>query len=68
MLYELEVDVAWERPPAPANIRTHYVTVDVGEKRLGMTAEDNEARNMGAAMGAARGPMVTAVRIVSVEL
>jgi hypothetical protein len=68
MLYELEVDVARVRPPTPANIRTHYVTVDVEEKRLGMTAEDNEARTLGALMCYRRGPMVTAVRIVSVEL
>lgn len=68
LVYELEVDVARERPPTARNTRTHHVTVAVDD-RPNLTAADNEARNLAAWMcWHVRGPMVTAVRIVSVEL
>lgn len=68
LIYHLEVDVSRERPPTPRNIRTHYVTVSVDD-RPNLTSADNEARNLAAWMvWHVRGPMVTAVRIVEVEL
>lgn len=68
LIYHLEVDVARERPPTPRNVKTHYVTVAVPD-RPNLTSADNEARNLAAWMcWYIRGPMVTAVRIMEVEL
>ena len=67
LVYELEVDVATRRPPTPANTRTHHVTIAVIDQGS-WTRADNEARTLGALMCHRRGPMVTAVRIASVEL
>lgn len=67
LIFDLEVDVARQRPPTPANTRTHHVRVAVAD-RPGWTRVENEARNLAAWMCWHRlGPMVTAVRIVSVE-
>lgn len=68
LIYDLEVDVARQRPPTAANTKTHYVRLAI-EDRESLTCADNEARNFAAWMCWHRhGPMVTAVRIISVEL
>ncbi len=66
VLFDLEVDVAARRPPTPGNVRTHHVQMAVPD-RPGFSRAENEARTLAALMGAVRGPMVTAVRIVSAE-
>lgn len=68
LVYDLEVDVVRDRDDRPWRERTHYVTVAV-EDRANLTTADQEARNLAAWMcWHVRGNMVTAVRIVAVEL
>ena len=68
LTYDLEVDVVRDRDARPWLARTHYVTVAVDD-RPSLTSADNEARNLAAWMcWHVRGEMVTAVRIMSVEL
>lgn len=68
LVYVLEVDVVPDRSSRPWRERTHYVTVAVAD-RDSLTRADNEARRLAAWMcWHVRGEMVTAVRIVSVEL
>jgi hypothetical protein len=67
LVYDLEVDVARRRPPTPANTVTHHVRIAVDD-RASLSSADNEARTLGALLCYRRGPMVTAVRIVSVEM
>jgi hypothetical protein len=68
IVYELEVDVVRHRDQRPWVARTHYVTVAVDDQPS-LTRADNEARNLAAWMcWHVRGEMVTAARIVSVEL
>lgn len=64
--FDIEVDVAIRRPPTPSNTRTHHVRVAVEE--ASPSRMENEARTLAYAMGMTRGPMVTAVRIISAEL
>ena len=66
VLFDLEVDVAVQRPPTPANTRTHHVQVAVPDSP-GFTRAENQARTLAALMCYRRGPMVTAVRIVTAE-
>ena len=57
-----------DRDVRPWRERTHYVTVAVDD-RASLTSADIEARNLAAWMcWHVRGSMVTAVRIVAVEL
>lgn len=68
LVYELEVDVVRDRGRRPWVERTHYVTVAVAD-RESLTSADIEARTLAAWMcWHVRGEMVTAVRIVAVEL
>lgn len=68
LVYDLEVDVVRDRDARPWRERTHHVTVAVDD-RENLTCADNEARNLAAWMcWHVRGSMVTAVRVVSVEL
>lgn len=67
LIFDLEVDVVPDRDSRPWRERTHFVQVAV-EDRPSLTVAENEARNLAAAMGFARGGMVTAVRIVAAEL
>lgn len=68
LVYELEVDVVRDRSSRPWRERTHYVQVGV-EDQPSLTRADTEARNLAAWMcWHVRGEMVTAVRIVGVEL
>lgn len=67
LIFDMEVDVAHQRPPVPANIRTHFVTLAVAD-RSSLTSAENEARMLAAQMCSGRGPMVTAVRIIGCEL
>lgn len=68
MLFEMEVDVVRDRDVRPWRARTHHVSVEV-EDQGSWTREENEARNLAAWMcWHVRGNMVTAVRIVSVEI
>lgn len=67
LIFDLEVDVAHRRPPTPANTRTHFVQIAVAD-RPSLARAENEARNLAAAMGFARGDMVTAVRITGAVL
>jgi hypothetical protein len=67
LIYDMEVDVARQRPPIPANIRTHFVRLAVAD-RPSLTSAENEARLVAAQMGHRHGPIVTAVRIVSCVL
>jgi hypothetical protein len=68
VLFELEVDVVRKRKLRPWRERTHFVQVEVPEGPNWTTME-NEARNLAAWMcWHVRGEMVTAVRIVGVEI
>lgn len=68
LIYDLEVDVVRDRSSRPWRERTHHVRLAV-EDRASLTSADIEARNLAAWMcWHVRGEMVTAVRIVSVEL
>jgi hypothetical protein len=66
--FDLEVDVVRKRDERPWRERTHHVRLSVPEQRS-WTAMENEARNLAAWMcWHVRGEMVTAVRIVEVEI
>ena len=68
LIYQIEVDVVRHRDQRPWRARTHHVTVAVDD-RPSLTSADIEARNLAAWMcWHVRGEMVTAARIVSVEL
>lgn len=68
LVYDLEVDVVRDRDDRPWRERTHHVRVAVDD-RPSLTCADIEARNLAAWMCShVRGSMVTAVRIMSVEL
>lgn len=67
LIFDLEVDVAVDRGVRPWQIRTHYVRIAVADQP-GWSRVETEARNFAAWMcWGARGDVVTAVRIVSVE-
>lgn len=67
-VFDLEVDVVRDRDQRPWRPRTHYVTVTVPELPTWGHME-REARNLAAWMcWHVRGAMVTAVRIVGVEI
>lgn len=66
LTFDLEVDVS-DRPLAGARVRTHHVRIAV-EDRPSLARAENEARFFAAAMGQARGDMVTAVRITGAEI
>jgi hypothetical protein len=66
--YEVEVDVVRNRDTRPWKERTHYVSVSVPYSDS-WSRMDNEARNLAVWMcWHVRGNMVTAARIVSVEV
>jgi hypothetical protein len=67
-VFELEVDVVRDRDVRPWRTRTHLVAVAV-QDHAWWSVMENEARNLAAWMcWHVRGNMVTAVRIVSVEI
>lgn len=68
LIFDLEVDVVRHRDVRPWRERTHFVTVAV-EDRPELLRAEIEARNLAAWIcWHVRGEMVTAVRIISVEL
>lgn len=67
IVFDLEVDVVHDRDVRPWRERTHYVSVAVPEDTW--SRMENEARNLAAWMcWHVQGNMVTAVRIVAVEV
>lgn len=65
-VYDVEVELASARPPTPSNTRTHHVRIVMP---TGLTfTEDTEARCLAALMVWPLGAMVTAARIVGLEL
>lgn len=66
-VYDMEVDIAVQRPPTPANTRTIHTRIGV-EDRPSMLAMESEARTLAALMADHWCAMVTAVRIVGAEL
>lgn len=67
LIYQLEADVAIRRPPSRENIRTTFIRLAV-EERSSLTRTDNEAKLLAAWIAERHGVMVTAVRILGVEL
>lgn len=66
MIFEMEVGVAIQRPPSPANIRHTHMRLEVPEQ-ANWSRMENEARLTAAHMAARHGVMVTSVTITGVE-
>jgi hypothetical protein len=67
LIFDVEVDVAVQRPPTPANTRTVFVTVAVDDQPS-LFAAEADARLLAAQIASNWGVMPLATRITGAEL